>query len=230
MDYRELVGVARRRRRGHLRDHRRPPRDRDRGGRAGKHVIVEKPLTGCFGEAAAPRDCACSRPRSANADAVLEACRRKPASRSATRRISSTRRRVAKLRRLAERERRGVPRAARRGEPLRFARGLCPPLGDRRRRLAPADGLAPGGRGLHLKHWEGQRRHGAPIRVRSVFADVASLTRPAAFRAEPRSDWSTRADVEDWSVAILTFEDGTKATVHSNDISWAASGTSSPPT
>jgi predicted dehydrogenase len=25
-------------------------------------------------------------------------------------------------------------------------------------------------------------------------------------------------DVEDWSVAIVTFEDGTKATVHSNDV------------
>ena len=25
-------------------------------------------------------------------------------------------------------------------------------------------------------------------------------------------------DVEDWSVAIITFEDGTKATVHSNDV------------
>ena len=25
-------------------------------------------------------------------------------------------------------------------------------------------------------------------------------------------------DVEDWSVALITFEDGTKATVHSNDI------------
>src|SRR2546425_5571916 len=25
-------------------------------------------------------------------------------------------------------------------------------------------------------------------------------------------------DVEDWSVALITFEDGTKATVHSNDV------------
>src|SRR5207245_1275839 len=34
-----------------------------------------------------------------------------------------------------------------------------------------------------------------------------------------RLSMSTRAeDVEDWAVAVITFEDGTKATVHSNDI------------
>jgi predicted dehydrogenase len=30
-----------------------------------------------------------------------------------------------------------------------------------------------------------------------------------------RTQWE---DVEDWSVAVITFEDGTKATVHANDV------------
>src|SRR5712692_2635120 len=72
-------------------------------------------------------------------------------------------------------------------------------------------GSHPIGAVIHLKHWEGQRRQGAPIRVRSVIAEVGRLTTTPAFQAEPRKwlahDWH---DVEDWSAAVLTFEDGTK--------------------
>jgi predicted dehydrogenase len=81
-------------------------------------------------------------------------------------------------------------------------------------------GSHPIGAVIHLKHYEGQRKRGRPIRVKSVLADVAQLTRTEAFRREPRkwlvADWE---DVEDWSAAILTFEDGTKATVMSTDVS-----------
>ena len=79
-------------------------------------------------------------------------------------------------------------------------------------------GSHPIGAVLHLKHWEGMRRHGRPVRVRAVFAEVASLTRLPAV-ASVRRAMSTRAeDVEDWSVAVLTFDDGTMATIHANDI------------
>lgn len=73
---------------------------------------------------------------------------------------------------------------------------------------------------LHLKHHEGMRRRGRPIRVRSVVADVGQLTGLPQVRAEPRR-WlvDQREDVEDWATALLTFEDGTKATVHATDVS-----------
>jgi predicted dehydrogenase len=71
---------------------------------------------------------------------------------------------------------------------------------------------------LQLKHYEGMRRRGRPIRARAVLADVAQLTKLPALAGQKYS-MSTRAeDVEDWAVAVITFEDGTKATVHSNDI------------
>jgi predicted dehydrogenase len=81
-------------------------------------------------------------------------------------------------------------------------------------------GSHPIGAVIHLKHYEGHLRQKAPIRVKSVVAEVGRLTQVPAFRAEPRKwlahDWH---DVEDWSAAILTFEDGTKATVLATDVS-----------
>ena len=71
---------------------------------------------------------------------------------------------------------------------------------------------------IHLKHWEGIKRRGRPIRTRAIFAEVANLARLPDVTGLKRY-MSTRAeDVEDWSVAVLTFEDGTMATIHSNDI------------
>ncbi|MEK7715727.1 MAG: Gfo/Idh/MocA family oxidoreductase, partial [candidate division NC10 bacterium] len=79
-------------------------------------------------------------------------------------------------------------------------------------------GSHPVGVVLHLKHYEGIKRGGKPIRARSVTAEVAQLTKLPAL-AGRRLFMSTRAeDVEDWAIAVITFEDGTKATVHSNDI------------
>lgn len=81
-------------------------------------------------------------------------------------------------------------------------------------------GSHPIGAVIHLKHYEGLKKFAKPIRVKSVMADVAQLTKVPAFQAEAKkwlvTDWE---DVEDWSAAILTFEDGTKATVFSTDVS-----------
>jgi predicted dehydrogenase len=81
-------------------------------------------------------------------------------------------------------------------------------------------GSHPIGAVIHLKHYEGQQRHGRPIRVRSVVGEVAQLTKLPAVRDAARQ-WLVTSwqDVEDWSAAILTFEDGTKATIHSTDVS-----------
>jgi predicted dehydrogenase len=81
-------------------------------------------------------------------------------------------------------------------------------------------GSHPIGAVIHLKHYEGLRKHGRPTRVRSIIADVGRLTQTEAFRAEPRK-WlvDSWVDVEDWSAALLTFEDGTKAAVMSTDVS-----------
>ncbi|NLD59750.1 MAG: Gfo/Idh/MocA family oxidoreductase [Clostridiales bacterium] len=80
-------------------------------------------------------------------------------------------------------------------------------------------GAHPVGLVLHMKEFEGRMRSGRPIGVKSVLADMGNLTKTQAFQNSGRKwvvdDWH---DVEDWSTVILTFEDGTKAVIHSNDI------------
>jgi len=80
-------------------------------------------------------------------------------------------------------------------------------------------GSHPLGVVIHLKNFEGVIKEGKPIKVKSVMAQTATLTHLPSFKKEKRkwmvSDWK---DVEDWATAILTFEDGTKATIFSNDI------------
>jgi predicted dehydrogenase len=78
-------------------------------------------------------------------------------------------------------------------------------------------GSHPVGAVLHLKHYEGERRSGRPIRAAAVLADVAQLTKLPALAARAAGLARVAEDVEDWSVAVITFEDGTKATVHAND-------------
>src|SRR5207237_9672075 len=79
-------------------------------------------------------------------------------------------------------------------------------------------GSHPIGAVLQLKHGEGMRRRGRPIRTRAVVAEVASLARLPAVAGLARHMSTLAEDVEDWSVAVLTCEDGTMATIHSNDI------------
>src|SRR5204863_7724737 len=72
-------------------------------------------------------------------------------------------------------------------------------------------GSHPVGVILQAKHYEGQQRRGRPTRAKSVFAEVAQLTHLTGI-ARDTMRMSTKAeDVEDWSVAVITFEDGTKA-------------------
>jgi predicted dehydrogenase len=83
-------------------------------------------------------------------------------------------------------------------------------------RLAPH----PIGAALYIKHREGVRRDGSPIRAVSVTAEIGRLTQMAAFQQEERhwivDDWE---DVEDWCTLIVTFEDGARAVIQATDVS-----------
>ncbi len=186
---------------------------------AGKHVIMEKPLTGCFMEAAAASRQAMFDQAMKNADAVVEACRQNRVTLGYAENFVYAPP-VAKLRRLMDAS--GGTLLDIRAEESHSGPHAAYP-----RRWATAGGGSllrmgshPIGAVIHLKHYEGQRKLGRPIRVKSVVADVAQLTKVPAFQAEARK-WLVTAweDVEDWSAAILTFEDGTKATVLATDVS-----------
>jgi predicted dehydrogenase len=186
---------------------------------AGKHIVVEKPLTGCFVEAAALSRQAMFEQAMKNADAVVEACRRNKVSLGYAENFVYAPP-VAKLRRLMDASG-GLlldlrAEESHSGSHAAYSRRWATSGGGSMLRM----GSHPIGAVIHLKHYEGQRRRGRPIRVKSVIADVAQLTKMDAVRNAPRkwlvTEWE---DVEDWSAAILTFEDGTKATVLSTDVS-----------
>ncbi len=187
--------------------------------RAGKHVVVEKPLTGCFAEAGALSRRAMLDAALANADAVLDACRQHGVTLGYAENFVYAPP-VAKLRRLLERSGGTVldlrAEESHSGSHAAYSRRWITAGGGSLLRM----GSHPIGAVIHLKHYEGQLTRGAPIRVKSVIAEVGQLTRGPAFRAEPQKWLVDRwEDVEDWSAAVLTFEDGTKATVLATDVS-----------
>jgi predicted dehydrogenase len=70
---------------------------------------------------------------------------------------------------------------------------------------------------LYLKRVEGRARDGKPIRPKRVTARTHALTRMPTFRDEGhiRSDYF---DIDDFSVMHVVFEDGTLATIFASDI------------
>jgi predicted dehydrogenase len=184
--------------------------------RAGKHVIVEKPLTGAFCEATEPRE-AMLATALANADLVLEAVAKAGVILCYAEDFVYAPP-VAKMKRLLEASGGAIlelrAEESHSGSHAAYASRWKSAGGGALLRM----GSHPIGAVIHLKHWEGLRGRGRPIRTRAVFAEVANLTRLPSVAGLKRY-MSTRAvDVEDWSVAVLTFEDGTMATIHSNDI------------
>ena len=186
--------------------------------RAGKHLIVEKPLTGCFTEGSTPRREMLDRAM-ANADAVLEACRQSRVSLCYAENFVYAPP-VAKLRRLLDAGGGTIldlrAEESHSGSHAAYSRRWITAGGGSLLRM----GSHPIGAVIHLKHYEGQRRHGRPIQVKSVFAEVGQLTKIPFMRGEAKK-WLVTGweDVEDWSAAILTFEDGTKAVVTATDVS-----------
>jgi len=184
---------------------------------AGKHIIMEKPLTGCFVEANAMSRQAMFDAAMQNADAVAEACRRNKVTLGYAENFVYAPP-VAKLRRLMDASGGTLldvrAEESHSGSHAAYSRRWLTAGGGSMLRM----GSHPIGAVIHLKHYEGQRKFEKPIRVKSVMADVGQLTKVPAFQAEAKK-WLVTAweDVEDWSAAVLTFEDGTKATALSTD-------------
>jgi predicted dehydrogenase len=187
--------------------------------RAGKHVIVEKPLTGCFADARAMSRQAMLTQAMAQADAVLAACHENRVTLCYAENFVYAPP-VAKLRRLLDASGGALldlrAEESHSGSHAEYSRRWATAGGGSLLRM----GSHPIGAVIHLKHHEGMRKRGRPIRVRSVVAEVAHLTRHPEVQGAERN-WLVTAweDVEDWAAAILTFEDGTRATIHSTDVS-----------
>lgn len=186
---------------------------------AGKHVICEKPLTGFFGEAkATPRQLMMEKALE-NAAAVKDAITRNKVKFCYAENFVYAPP-VTKLKRLMQACQGTVldirAEESHSGSHAAYSRQWKTSGGGSLLRM----GSHPVGAVLHLKHYEGLMKYGRPIRAKSVLGDVGHLTRLDAFRKEPKK-WMVDSwvDVEDWSAALITFEDGSKATIHSTDVS-----------
>jgi predicted dehydrogenase len=184
--------------------------------RAGKHVIVEKPLSGWFGEGSDARETMLAGALR-NCDAALEAVARAGVTLCYAEDFVYAPP-VAKLRRLLDASGGAIldlrAEESHSGSHAGYAARWRTSGGGSLLRM----GSHPVGVVLHLKHHEGRRRGGRPIRARAVAAEVAGLMRLPDVAGLPRFIKTRAEDVEDWSVAVITFEDGTMATVHANDI------------
>ncbi len=194
--------------------------------RAGKHIIVEKPLTGYFGEDSPEEQVGATVPRlhmwakaRANARGVLDA-------------VAAARVRlcyaenfvyappVAKIRRFIRRCGGAIldlrAEESHSGSHAAYSRRWRTSGGGSLLRM----GSHPVGAVLHLKAFEGQLRTGVPVRPEWVTAETARLTATDVFRGLPeRYVVDAWEDVEDWAVAVIGFGDGTRATVFSTDVS-----------
>ncbi|MFO7947400.1 MAG: Gfo/Idh/MocA family oxidoreductase [Armatimonadota bacterium] len=80
-------------------------------------------------------------------------------------------------------------------------------------------GSHPVGGVLHMKQHEGLQKHGTPIRPESVVGDVANLTKMESFLQENEKYLKHGlVDCEDWGAVLITFEDGSVAEVVSTDV------------
>jgi predicted dehydrogenase len=185
--------------------------------RAGKHVIVEKPLTGFFGVASTPRDVMMLRAL-ASADQVLEACARArvrlcyaenwvyaPPIQKARRLLAASGGPILRL--VGEESHSGthspVNKHWQTGGGGSLIGKACHPLGA----------------ALYLKADEGKRLRGTPIRPVSVMAEVAQLADTPTFRQSTPRYLNTveGADVEDWGSMLVGFDDGTVAQISAAD-------------
>ncbi|HYL80484.1 MAG TPA: Gfo/Idh/MocA family oxidoreductase [Candidatus Acidoferrum sp.] len=191
---------------------------------AGKHVIIEKPLTGYFGEPGDPEPIGEKVPRTKmlegarkNARAVLEAVRRhKVRFGYAENWVYSPP--VAKLRRLIRAAGGSIldvrAEECHSGSHSTFAKQWKFAGGGALLRMGVHSVAAC----LHLKAYEGEIRDGRPIRPVSVTADAASLMRlPTASRGPRKWIAADPDDVENWANVALTFEDGTRGLVTVSD-------------
>jgi predicted dehydrogenase len=196
---------------------------------AGKHIIMEKPLTGYFGEDGDPEPIGHHVPRAKmrkgairNAQAVREAVRSNgvrfcyaenwvyaPPIIKMRNLISKSQGSVLELR--AEENHSGSNSV--------FSREWKSTGGGALLRM----GVHSVGACLHLKQWEGEQRLGRGIRPVSVVADTADLIHTDASDRARKANahrWisSNPVDVENWANVTIRFDDGSRATVLVSDV------------
>lgn len=204
------------------------PNDRHRdmitaAARAGKHVICEKPLTGAFGEGSGAEAAGLLPKRGLFQEALANVRACGEAVRAAGVGFGYAENFVyapplAKARRLLDRAGGTIldlrAEESHSGSHAEYARRWSRAGGGSLIRL----GSHPIGAVLHLKRREGLRRDGRPIRPVRVTAETGTHTKMPSFLGEPehflKAGWE---DVEDWACALVTFEDGSHATIHSSD-------------
>jgi predicted dehydrogenase len=184
---------------------------------AGKHVVVEKPLTGAFADPAVASASEMLRTAVGAADALVSLARERglmfgyaenwvyaPPVEKARRALATAGGTILRIR--GEESHSGTH-----SEPNKRwqTAGGGALLGK---------GCHPLGAALYLKREEGLRRDGRPILPAAVVAETASLTKVASFAAEtPQFIRSGYHDVEDWGALLVTFGDGTVAEITAGD-------------
>jgi predicted dehydrogenase len=192
--------------------------------RAGKSIICEKPLTGYFGGPDASEPVGVTPKKlmleSAlrSADRMLMAAARggvrlmyaenwlyAPAVQKAARLAAGSEGTILEIR----------AQECHSGSHAEYAKSWKQSGGGALVRLGPH----PLGSAIYLKWQEGLRRDGRPIRVKAVTAETGNLSRIPSFQAEPEkwlvADWQ---DVENWATVLLTFDDGSRATIFASDV------------
>ena len=196
----------------------------EQAAKAGKHIIVEKPLTGYFGEPGDPEPIGEKVPRAQmlagarkNANAVRDAVRRHGVKLCyAENWVYAPS--VAKLRRLIQTSGESIldvrAEECHSGSQSHFAKQWKHAGGGSLLRM----GTHSVGACLHLKAFEGQVRSGRPIRPIAVTADVAPLMRTVAAR-RAATNWiaADPEDVENWANVAITFDDETRGLVTVSD-------------
>ncbi len=191
---------------------------------AGKHVICEKPISGYFGEEAEEEEIGLRVPREVMLRGAMDGCSR-------IRRAIEENRilfcyaedwvyapPVTKIKRIIKVSGGTIldirAEESHSGSHAEYSRKWKTSGGGALLRL----GCHPISAALHLKYYEGQMREGKPIRPKFVVGEVGQHTRIPSFQKESRK-WivSSWEDVEDWSALIITFDDGSSATVFASD-------------
>ncbi|MDQ1522027.1 MAG: hypothetical protein QOI55_3100 [Actinomycetota bacterium] len=184
---------------------------------AGKHVVVEKPLTGAFVDPATTAPAQMLDTARSEAEALVASAERRelllgyaenwvyaPPMEKARRILTTAGGTILRIR--GEESHSGTH-----SEPNKRweTAGGGSLLGK---------GCHPLGAALYLKREEGLARDGRAIRPRSVVAEVASLTKVASFTGEsPKFLRTGYHDVEDWGALLVTFDDGTVAEITAAD-------------
>jgi predicted dehydrogenase len=199
-----------------------------RAAQAGKHIIMEKPLTGYFGEPGDPEPIGNCVPRARmregarrNAEAVRDAVR-KAGVRFCYAENWVYAPPIAKMRRLIAASKGSVlelrTEENHSGSNSVYSREWKATGGGALLRM----GAHSVGACLHLKDWEGRVRRGRGIRPVSVVADTADLVHSEAGRLALKAGanrWISAdpVDVENWANVVIRYEDGSRAGIIVSD-------------